>query len=240
MLMLKKVELGINMLITFEGIDGSGKTTQIHKAFEFLTRANYSAIKTREPGGTDIGQHIRSFLLNPENENMSSLCEFLLYEADRAQHLDTVIRPALAEGTIILCDRFIDSSLAYQGFARGLSIQLIEKIQSIVSQEIRPNITLLFDIDPKLSTSRALNALKNGERKLEESRFESKSIEFYKCVRKGYLELATNERDRFWIIDAADTPHKVFEQVIKGIETCVPSLSNYMEGGGLYEKLTSS
>ena len=207
------------MFITLEGIEGSGKTTQIQRIARFLTRLGYETVVTREPGDTLVGRRIRSILLDPESKGMSSLCELLLYGADRAQHLDDVVRPALDGGKVVLCDRFADATRAYQGFARGMDMGLIEKIHEIVVQGLRPDLTLLFDLDPRTGLDRTFKALENGQRDGSESRFELEKINFHQRVRAGYLELAAKEKDRFWVVDASCDPDRVFEQIIEGIQT---------------------
>ena len=215
------------MFITFEGIEGSGKTTQIRKTAYFLQNTGYKIIVTREPGDTLIGKKIRSILLDPENKNMSYLCELLLYVADRAQHLHEVVGPGLAADQIVLCDRFIDSTIVYQGKARGLDTDLIEKIHGIgtgILDRFKPDLTVLFDLEPEAGLKRTFKALKNGQREENETRFEKEDIKFHEKVRQGYLELALKEKSRFLIVDASLEPDKVFNQIITGIRERFPSM----------------
>ncbi|OQY02422.1 MAG: dTMP kinase [Desulfobacteraceae bacterium 4572_130] len=205
------------MFITFEGVEGSGKTTQIQNTLNFFRKAGYEPVVTREPGDTKIGRKIRSILLAPENNEMSSLCELFLYEADRAQHIFEVVGPSIRAGKIVLCDRFIDATIVYQGIARGIDKNFIEKIHEIVVQDIKPDLTILFDLDFKIGLKRTFKALKNGERVLAETRFEQEKMEFHQKIRNGYLELAAKEKQRFFIVDASLNCDQVFEQILYGI-----------------------
>ena len=205
------------MFITFEGIEGSGKTTQIQNTLNFFRKKGYEPIVTREPGDTKIGKKVRSILLDPKNNDMSPLCELFLYEADRAQHLFEVISPSLKAGKIVLCDRFIDATIVYQGIARGIDKDFIEKIHEIVVKDIKPDLTILFDLDFEIGLKRTFKALENGERVLAETRFEQEKIEFHQKIRNGYLELAKKEKQRFFIVDASLNYDQVFEQILSGI-----------------------
>jgi len=185
------------IFITFEGGEGAGKTTQIKFFKEYLEKKGYEVEITREPGGTLIGEKIRELLLNPDNKEMDFLAELLLYYASRAQHLYEKIVKLKNEGKIVICDRFSDSTLAYQGYGRGLDKELIKKLTNIVENGNGPNLTFLIDIEPKLGLERAkkLTQDKKGDR------MEQEKMEFYKKVRKGYLEIAEDEPERVKIID---------------------------------------
>ena len=211
----KRVE---NMFITLEGIEGSGKTSQVERIARFFNNAGYDTIVTREPGDTDIGKKIRSILLDPENDGISPLCELLLYGADRAQHLFEVVVPSLRAGKIVLCDRFADATAVYQGSARRIEKSLIDKIHEIVVKELKPDLTILFDLDPETGLERTFAAVKTGQRSETETRFEQERIEFHEKVRKGYLALAKNEKQRFLIVDASKNKDEVFEQILSGIK----------------------
>ena len=203
------------MLITFEGIEGSGKTTQMYKLADFFD------------GDTLIGRKIRAILLDPENSNMSYLCELLLYVADRAQHLYEVVEPAIQAGKIVLCDRFIDSTIVYQGKARGLDTGLIEKIHGIgtgILEKFKPDLTVLFDLDPATGLKRTFAALEHGQRSENETRFERENMDFHKKVRQGYLEIASEEKHRFLVVDAAVSPDRVFRSITAGINARFPDL----------------
>ncbi|MEW5910208.1 MAG: dTMP kinase [Thermodesulfobacteriota bacterium] len=201
------------MFITFEGIEGSGKTSQIRPITEFLEERGLRCKTTREPGGTDIGRSIRAILLNPACKELDPMGELLLYEADRIQHVREVIRPALAEGKIVLCDRFFDATVAYQGYARGLDIHLINAVHRLVMGDIRPDLTFLFDLPVETGLSRVWNDIKTGVRLKSELRFEEEVLQFHQKVRAGYLELARQEPERIKIIDAASDRDQVSAQL---------------------------
>ena len=198
------------MFITLEGIEGSGKTTQIRRLAEFLEDKGVDCVTTRQPGGTLIGENIRSILLDPANSALEPLAELLLYMADRAQHINELIRPALKNGKTVVCDRYFDATLVYQGFARGLSIELIGQLHQLLFDDLKPDVTLLLDLPPQVGLERAWRQLNNGQRSGHESRFEAEAVAFHEKVRAGYLELARLEPERFRIIDAAQPQNQVF------------------------------
>ena len=202
------------MFITLEGIEGSGKTTQIKNIVEFLENKGYDCVVTREPGGTKIGEKIRSILLDPENRNMEPACELLLYFSDRVQHIKELINPALSEGKTIICDRFFDATLVYQGYARGLSIDLIIKLHQMIAYGLKPDITILLDLLPEIGLSRAWEQIDNGSSSGGETRFEKETLLFHEKIRAGYLELARLEPKRFRIIDASKSENQVKQQII--------------------------
>jgi dTMP kinase len=191
------------MFISLEGIEGCGKTTQIRQLSAHLEERGHPCIVTREPGGTAIGEKIRSILLDPASKDMVPTAELLLYMADRAQHIDEVIKPGLRKGKIILCDRYFDATVVYQGFARGLDTRFISDLHRILFQDLRPDMTFLLDLPPRIGLARAWQELDSGSRCGTESRFEEEAINFHEKVRAGYLELARLERNRFKIIDAS-------------------------------------
>ncbi len=202
------------MFITFEGIEGSGKTTQIYRTAEELGRRGHRCRTTREPGGTEIGAHIRSVLLNPENSGLDPVAELLLYLADRAHHAAAVIRPALASGEVVLCDRYSDATLAYQGYARGLDRGLIRRLHGLIMGDLRPDITVLLDLPVETGLRRALDALDQGVRNTAESRFEQESLAFHEKVRAGYRKMAAREPGRFRVVDADRSPDVVFSDIM--------------------------
>jgi len=202
------------MFISFEGIEGSGKTTHARHAFRFLRDKGHDCVITREPGGTRIGEKIRAILLDPSNKDMDPLTELLLYTADRAQHIKAFIHPLLAEGKTVLCDRYYDATMAYQGFARGLNIGLIEKIHQLLFDDLKPDITLLLDLPAEIGLSRAWKQIKNGNRAGAETRFEEERLSFHRKVRAGYLELSRREPERFRVIDASKDEHEVLKEII--------------------------
>lgn len=203
------------MFITLEGIEGSGKTTQIGHIFEFLKSNGYECVLTREPGGTKIGKKIRAILLDPENKDIDPLTELLLYTADRAQHIKELITPSLSAEKTVLCDRYFDATVVYQGFARGLDIALINSLHKIALNDLKPDITLLLDLPPETGLSRAWEQINNGTRTGHETRFEKEKLSFHKKVRAGYLELARLEPERFQIIDASKNKEEVKQQIIR-------------------------
>lgn len=189
--------------ITFEGADGSGKTTQIEKIKAFYEEQGFECLLTREPGGSDLGNKIREILLHYDGE-VDDLCELLLYMADRAQHVKKVILPALEQGKIVLCDRYIDSSVSYQGFARGLDIERIISLNKIATDNLEPDLTIVFDVATETAMQRV------GD---EKDRLEQEGIEFHKKLRYGYLELAKMFPERIKVVNANLSIEEVFEQV---------------------------
>jgi dTMP kinase len=202
--------------ITFEGIEGSGKTTQIQLLSNHLEERGLDHLLTREPGGTPIGDQVRKLVLNPANNAMTPTCEMLLYSAARAQHVEQVIRPALAQGRIVLCDRFKDATLAYQGYGRGLLLDIIRALHSLEILSLQPDLTLLFDIDPRAALERARS--RDRSKSPEGTRFEQEGLEFHDRVRQGYLELARHEPDRFVLIDARGSVKEVQGRVLAGVQ----------------------
>jgi len=191
------------MFISLEGIEGCGKTTQITALRNYLEDQGHACVVTREPGGTGIGEKIRSILLDPASNGLVPMAELLLYMADRAQHIHALIKPDLAQGKIVLCDRYFDATVAYQGFARGLDVRLIRDLHRLILEDLKPDVTLLLDLPPPVGLKRAWQELDSGGRSGRESRFEEETISFHDKVRTGYLELARLEPQRFQIIDAS-------------------------------------
>jgi len=203
------------MFVTFEGIEGSGKTTQIRYAAEFLTAAGHPCLVTKEPGGTGLGRQIRAILLDPENRGIDPVTELLLYAADRNQHIQTLIRPALVEGQTVICDRFHDSTVVYQGYARSLDMGLIEDLHTRLLADLRPDMTFLLDLDPEVGLRRAWQQVSLGDRTDRETRFENEALSFHQKVRAGYLDLARREPARFIVVDAAQDEDAVKEVILK-------------------------
>ena len=201
------------MFITLEGIEGSGKTTQIQTMARWLKAAGRECLTTREPGGTPIGAQIRSVLLHPDNGDLAPMAELLLYVADRVQHLETVVRPALAAGKVVVCDRYFDATLVYQGYARGLNRDMIRQLHLLACKALTPNLTLLLDLDPEAGLARAWHRIDGDRAHAAESRFEKEKLLFHQRVRAGYLDLARREPRRFAIIDAAVDPQAVAAQI---------------------------
>lgn len=184
------------ILISFEGIEGTGKTIQSKLLYEYLLKKGYNVILTEEPGGTRIGLKIRELLLSVENKEMTSFAELLLYNASRAQHIKEVVLPAINRGAVVITDRFIDSTIAYQGYGRGIDLNLIYSIDKIVTAGLRPDITILLDLDVEAGLKR-----NKGINKVD--RLELEDVEFHKLVRSGYLEIAAKEPERIKLIDAS-------------------------------------
>jgi dTMP kinase len=198
--------------ITFEGGDGSGKTTQLKALESYLTARGKSCLSTREPGGTSVGKLLRKVLLEVGKQQITSATELFLYLADRAQHIHEVIIPALEQGKIVLCDRHIDSTLAYQGYGRGIDLQLLRRLNDMASQGIKPDLTLLLDCPVEIGLSRSAQRSQMGSGQRED-RFEREKLEFHERIRAGFLELARTEPDRFRIINAAGSARAVTEEI---------------------------
>lgn len=197
------------MFISLEGIEGSGKTTQINNIYRFLENRGHDCVITREPGGTKIGKKIRSILLDPENKDMEPMAELLLYFSDRVQHVKELINPALSGGKTIICDRYFDATLVYQGYARGLDMKLITRLHELVLEGLKPDITFLLDLSPEIGLSRAWEQINKGSRTGDETRFEKEALSFHEKIRAGYLELARLKPKRFRLIDASQEKNKV-------------------------------
>ena len=205
------------MFISLEGIEGCGKTTQIRQLGIYLEEMGYPYITTREPGGTAIGEKIRSILLDPASKNMVPIAELLLYFADRAQHINEVIKPSLVEDKIVLCDRYFDATVVYQGHARGLDTRLIFDLHRILFHDLKPDLTLLLDLPPRIGLARAWQELDSGSRCGTESRFEEEALNFHEKVREGYLELARLDPKRFKIIDASRPKDEVQSDIRRAL-----------------------
>ena len=196
--------------ITFEGGEGTGKSTQLALLDEWLRTLGHATLVTREPGGTELADAVRSILLNPDLEP-DGLTEIFLLEASRRDHVERVIRPALEEGTIVLCDRFTDSSLVYQGLVRGLGWDEVETLNRLATGGLEPDLTLVFDMEPDKALARARS--RNSQGSVRESRLDDEPEGFHRRVREGFLELARREPDRVRVIDAAGRPEKVFARI---------------------------
>lgn len=202
--------------ITFEGIEGSGKTTQIQMLSNHFEERGIDHLLTREPGGTPIGDQIRKLVLNPGNAAMTPTCELLLYSAARAQHIEQVISPALLAGRLVLCDRFKDATMAYQGFGRGIRLDVVDALHGLETLSIRPDLTFLFDIEAGVALLRART--RDHTKSRDETRFEQEALEFHERVRSGYLEMARQEPGRFVVVDARGTVEEVHHRVVEAMD----------------------
>jgi len=195
------------LFITFEGIDGCGKTTQINLLKEYLKKQNKKVILTFEPGGSDIGKNLRQILLH-HNGYVDDMCETFLYLADRSQHVQTIIMENLKLGNIILCDRYIDSTIAYQGYGRGYDIEQLELLNNIATKNLKPDLTFLIDIDIQTAQKRI------GENK---DRLESLDLTFHQKVREGYLKLHNKNPQRIIKLDGTKAIDEIFETIKNSI-----------------------
>ena len=206
------------MFITFEGIEGCGKSTQINLLASRLKLDGREVVLTREPGGCPIANQIRSLLLDAANSAMVPMTELMLYAAARAQHLTEVVRPALADSSLVLCDRFSDATRAYQAFGRGIDRQAMETLNSLACNGLAPDLTLLLDCPVEVGLGRARQRIENSSGPREE-RFELESLAFHQRVRDGYLQLAHEEPERFVIIDATGRPDEVAEAIYSAVSS---------------------
>lgn len=197
--------------ITFEGTDGAGKTTQLLKVKEYLEKKGFDVITTREPGALDIGKQIRNILLHTQSP-VSDRCEMFLFLADRANHIEMLIEPGIKAGKIVLCDRHIDSTIAYQGYGRGGDIKLLKELNSIAAGGIKPDLTLLYDVADATAMERI------GK---EKDRMESIGKEFHKKVKNGYLELQKENPERIKLINGNNDVEEVFNDTIKIINRLI-------------------
>jgi dTMP kinase len=209
--------------ITFEGIEGSGKSTQISRLLHYLTELRRPVRLTREPGGTPIGDQVRKVLLDPASRLLDPTAELFLYAASRAQHLREVILPSLAEGRVVLCDRFSDATLAYQGYGRGLSVPVIRELDRIVTAGLQPTLTVLLDLPAEIGLGRARG--RNASQGLHgEARFENEDLAFHNRVREGYLQLADQEPGRIRVVSADRPPEEVQADVRKIVDEVLDRL----------------
>lgn len=202
------------MFITFEGIEGCGKSTQIKRLTAWLKEQGREVVNTLEPGGSRIGQELRKILLTMESTDLTSQAELFLYLADRAQHMGSLIRPALAEGKVVLSDRFADSTVAYQGYGRGLDPKLLHTLNEVAVDGHWPDLTLVLDLDPEIGLKRALKRNMEEGLTCEEGRFEAEAMSFHKKVREGYLTIAALYQERVKVIDASQDQDGVFTQIL--------------------------
>jgi len=200
--------------ITFEGLDGCGKSTQLALLGEHLRGQGLPITETREPGGTPVGQLIREILLHDSQEKITPLTELTLMFAARAQHVEQVILPALQRGRVVLCDRFTDSSVAYQGYGRGVALETIAALEKLLCQGVRPDLTLLLDIDVQTALHRT--GARNRQADQPDTRFEREGAEFFDRVRREYLEIARQEPQRVKVIESSGSIENV-QQAVRGV-----------------------
>lgn len=193
------------LFITFEGGDGCGKTTQIKLLDEYLRNKGYQTLLTREPGSKGLGVKLREILLNYDDD-VSPTAESFLFLADRAQHVDCIIKPAIESGVIVLCDRHTDSTVAYQGYGRGLDLEQIALLNKIATGGLKPDLTIVLDVDVETSQKRV---------GAEKDRMESAGVEFFERVRKGFLEIAKQEPDRVKVVDSKQTIEEIHKQILE-------------------------
>ena len=227
---------GKGFFITAEGLDGSGKTTQVRLIQDYLICKGHNTFVVREPGGTAISESIRKLILDPANVEMSPVVEMLLYAASRAQLVEQVIRPALERGEVVICDRFFDSSIAYQGFGRGLEVSMIADVNRTALRGLAPDLTFFFDLPPQASLARRSQA-EGGSSGNEDSagsgnsgldRIEREKLDFHGRVYNGYKWLAANSPDRIRVIDAASDEAAVFEKVKEWLDLYIDGIGGIL------------
>ena len=205
--------------VTFEGLDGTGKSTQMRKLAAVLRESGHKVVETREPGGTATGEKIRKVLLDSGTAGLAPLAEMALMFASRAQHIAEVIEPGLAAGNIVLCDRFTDSTEAYQGSGRRLGTEPVRELHRILCGDLQPDLTILMDSNPRASVNRARrrnqSATKFSTRSHDENRFEQETRSFFTRVRDGYLAIAKREPERVVVVDARGTPEQTHEKIVQ-------------------------
>lgn len=194
------------LFITFEGTDGSGKTTQIKLAEAYIKEKGREVVLSREPGGTRVSELIRDLVLDPENTEITPLTEMIMYASSRAQHVAQVIRPAIEQGKVVICDRFIDSSYAYQGCGRGVDLKAIADVNRVAINGTVPDITFFLDVDPETAIARRINA--TGA-----DRIEREKLDFHRRVHEGYRNMAILYPDRIKTIDATGSINEISEQI---------------------------
>ncbi len=217
----------MSLFVTIEGIEGSGKSTLTHGLASLLQDQNIPLLITREPGGTRIGQTIRSLLLDPVNSELTSNAETFLFFADRAQHVNEMIRPALDQGRVVICDRFCHSTFAYQGYGRGIDLSNLRLLNQIATQGLHPNLVLLLDLEPVFGLQRARRRSTDSSTLDPDnswSRFEEQALAFHTKVRSGFLKLAHEERERFVILDTTKDRDTIALEAAKAVINALRSI----------------
>ncbi|MFC2012353.1 dTMP kinase [Chloroflexota bacterium] len=202
------------LFITFEGDEGSGKTTQAEVLYRRLSELKIPGVLTHEPGGTQAGDEIARLLKWSQNTSISPLAELMLFNASRAQLVEEVIQPALREGKVVICDRFADSTTAYQSYGRGLDLKMVKAVNNAATQGLKPHLTVLLDISPEASLTRIQGR--------EKDRFEQEDIDFHNKVRQGYLKLAAAEPERWLVVDASQSKDKIRKIIWQKVSQLLP------------------
>ncbi len=217
------------LFITFEGGEGSGKTTQLRPLLAYLRSAGKDVVETRDPGGTSIGKQIRALLLDRDNTRMAPATELLLYEASRAQLVQEIIRPALAAGRVVLCDRFTDSTVAYQGYGRGLDLHCIARLNALATDGLRPDLTFLLDLDPAVGLRRATQRV--AERQAQRDRIEGEVLAFHQRVRTGYRTIAAAEPQRVIVLDASSGMAEIEARIRRRVDEALRAILGAADSG---------
>lgn len=209
--------------LAIEGIEGSGKTTQVSRLEALARSSGGNVVVTKEPGGTELGNRIRAILLDPQEEGMDAVAELFLYAASRRQHVIELIRPSLERSATVICDRFTDATLAYQGYGRLLELDMLRQVNQWATGGIRPDLTVILDLPEAagLKRARARNAAEDLH---GESRLEGEDLRFHRRVREGYLSLAQSEPERYAVVDASGEPDEVFERLVSTLGERAPAL----------------
>lgn len=215
----------MGVLITIEGVDGAGKTTQVERLSRHLESRGVPLVRVREPGGTGLGDQVREILVSHSKETIHPLAELLLFQASRVQLVESVIRPALSENKVVLCDRYADSTTAYQGYGRGMDLAFIERINESVVGIAVPDLTVVLDLDVDQSLLRALS--RNQSQSQEVSRFEAEKIQFHQRVRQGFLEIARKNPGRVVVVDGSLPVEEVHQKIRRAVQ---PVLGRAFEG----------
>ncbi|MDQ7843725.1 MAG: dTMP kinase [Armatimonadota bacterium] len=205
------------LFITLEGPEGAGKTTQARLLADHLRRS-YDVLYTREPGGSPLGERIRALLLDERHREMTPETEMLLFAASRAQFVAQTLEPALRAGRLVLCERYVDASLAYQGYGRGLGVEVVRAVNEVATRGVRPDLTVLLDIDPAVGLIRARQAGGKEGRIGRGDRLEQEDLAFFTRVREGFLAIASKERDRIRLVDGNRPPQVVHEEIVRLVE----------------------
>lgn len=205
------------LFISLEGIEGAGKSTLIQKMIAYFEAAGKEVLLTREPGGSELGQKLRSIILNAE-EKICPAAELFLFLADRAEHVESCIKPALAQEKVVLCDRFIDSTVAYQGYGRGMDVKQLQMLNERAAGGLKPDLTIILDLDPEIGLARANARNKAENLTIREGRFEAETLEFHQKIRAGFLALSKEEK-RFFVVDAKQNAEAVFADVCKKLQS---------------------